>query len=60
MYRNEQPVSVGSYIAMLLVIISAISLEQGMVNDPKWYLMLWITIPLLVVFAYFTSRNSDR
>jgi len=50
MYRNQQPVSAGIVIA-ILVLLSAIALEQGLVADAQWYVLLWITIPLLVVFA---------
>jgi uncharacterized membrane protein YhdT len=56
MYRNEQPVSVGSYMAMLLVVVSALALEQGLVSDPQWYWLLWITIPLLLVCIFIINR----
>lgn len=48
---NQQPVSAGRVVAILLVLLNAIALKQGMVADPRWYLLLCITIPLLVICA---------
>lgn len=57
MYRNEHPVSVGNYIAMLLVLISVNAVEDGLVSDPQWYWLLCITIPLLLlVYVYIIRR----
>lgn len=56
MYRKQEPVSVGMSFAVLLVLASAIALEKGMVTNPKWYYMLWITIPLLVVCLFFERK----
>ena len=58
MYRNEQPVSVGKSIAMILIVSSAVALEQGLVSDPKWYWVLGITVPLLIV--YVMSRGQKK
>jgi hypothetical protein len=51
MYRNQQPVSAGRVITIVLVLLSAIALKQGIVADAQWYLLLCITIPLLVICA---------
>ena len=57
MYRNEQPVSVGNYIAMLLVLVSINAVVDGLVSDPQWYWLLCITIPLLLlVYVYIIRR----
>ncbi|WP_207515137.1 hypothetical protein [Longitalea luteola] len=56
MYRNHERVSVGMSFAVLLVLASAIALERGMVSHPKWYYILWITIPLLVVCLFHERK----
>lgn len=57
MHRNEQPVSVGNYIAVLLVLLSINAVAEGLVSDPQWYWLLCITIPLLLlVYAYIIRR----
>lgn len=56
MYRNEHPVAVGNYIAMLLVLVSVRVIEEGLVSDPQWYWLLCITIPLLLACVYFIRR----
>jgi uncharacterized membrane protein YhdT len=57
MYRKQEPVSVGMSFAVLLVLASAIALEKGIVTHPKWFKMLWITIPLLVICLFY-KRNK--
>jgi hypothetical protein len=56
MYRKQEHVSAGMSFAVVLVLISAIALEKGMVGNPKWYYILWITVPLLAAFIY-TERK---
>ncbi|HEX6430293.1 MAG TPA: hypothetical protein VF008_21525 [Niastella sp.] len=56
MHRNEQPVSVGNYVAMLLVLLSINAVAEGLVSDPKWYWLLCITIPILLIYAYIIRR----
>lgn len=56
MYRNEQPVSVGNYIAMLLALVSINAVVDGLVSDPQWYWLLCITIPLLLACIFFIRK----
>ena len=56
MYRNQEHVSAGMLFAIVLVLISAIALEKGLVANPKWYYVLWITVPLLAR-CVFTGRK---
>ena len=56
MYRKQEHVSAGMSFVVVLVLISAIALEKGMVADPKWYYILWVTVPLLAAFIY-TERK---
>ncbi|WP_205513287.1 hypothetical protein [Longitalea arenae] len=56
MYRKQESDSVGMSFAVLLILASAIVLERGMVSHPKWYYMLWITIPLLVICLFHERK----
>jgi len=49
MPRNQEKISAGGMIVTLLVVLSAIALERGLVSHPKWYKVAWITIPLLII-----------
>ena len=54
MYR-KQHVSSGGAVA-LLAVLSAISMERGMIASPKWYLILCITTPALLLFSFARSK----
>jgi hypothetical protein len=56
MYRKQEQVSAGNTIAVVLVLASAIAMERGLVSNPKWYHILWVTIPLLAACVY-TGRK---
>jgi hypothetical protein len=56
MYRKQEQVSAGMSFAVVLVLISAIALERGLVANPNWYYLLWITVPLLAACLY-TERK---
>ena len=56
MHRNQDKISVANIVILLLVFINAIVLQQGFVSHPKWYSLLYITIPLLVI-CMFSSRK---
>ncbi|MBE7172989.1 MAG: hypothetical protein INR73_20600 [Williamsia sp.] len=49
MHRTEKEASVGGSVVLLLVLLTAIAFEKGFVSDPKWYDLLYITIPLLMI-----------
>jgi hypothetical protein len=56
MCRKQQPVSIGRSMAILLVLASAIALEQGFIDNVKWYLLLLVTVPLLAA-CFFPVRK---
>jgi hypothetical protein len=56
MRRNQGKVSVINIVILLLAFINAIVLQQGLVSHPKWYLLLYITIPLLLI-SILVSRK---
>lgn len=57
MHQKQQRVSAGISFAVVLVLVSAIALEQGLVDNAKWYYILWLTVPLLAVCLY-TKRKK--
>ena len=57
MHQKQQHVSAGISFAVVLVVVSAIALEQGLVYNSKWYNILWLTIPLLGLCLY-TERKK--
>jgi hypothetical protein len=58
MQRKQERVSAGISFVVILILASAIALEQGMTDSPKWYYLLWITVPLLAIYAWFFRRNN--
>ena len=58
MYQKHEPVSVGMSFAVILVIASAIAMEEGLVTHPKWYGVLWITLPLLAICGYTEFKKQ--
>ena len=57
MQGKQEQVSAGISFAVVLVLLSAIALEQGLVDNSKWYYILWLTIPLLGLCLY-TERKK--
>ena len=46
---------------LLLVLLSAVALERGLVSDSRWYLVLIFTIPGLLVFIIiWLIKNNDK
>jgi hypothetical protein len=55
MYQKQQRVSAGRAVA-LLTLVSAIAVERGMIANPVWYLVLFITIPVMLAYRFFGHR----
>ena len=49
MPRNQQKIPAGGIVALLLTVLTAIILEKGLVANPNWYRLAYVTIPLLVI-----------
>jgi hypothetical protein len=49
MQRNHRKISVANIVILLLVLLNAIVLQQGLVSHPGWYYLLYVTVPLLMV-----------
>jgi hypothetical protein len=60
MQLKQQRVSASISFAVILVLLSAIALEQGMIESPKWYSLLWITIPMLAIYGWLYRRSNMK
>lgn len=58
MQRKQERVAAGNFLVVILTLVSAIALEQGITDSPKWYYLLWITVPLLAIYAWFFRRKN--
>ena len=58
MYRKQEHVSAGMSFAVMLILLSAVALEEGLVVSPKWYYVLWVTLPMLAVYAWIFRKSS--
>lgn len=53
MSENQNKKTEGKPMVLLLIVLNAIVLEQGFISDEKWYWLLLITIPLLLIALFF-------
>ena len=60
MHRNPEKISAGRPTVLLLLLLNAIILEEGYVAHEKWYWLLYITIPLLLVSILLFYRRPSR
>lgn len=55
-YPDQGPA--GGVLLLLLCLLSASILEAGIVYHPKWYQLLYITVPLLLLALLSERRRS--
>jgi hypothetical protein len=59
--RNQQSEPIDGIFLLLLVLINAVALKQGFTGDSKWYFILILTLPLLIVaIKDFWQANSKE
>ncbi|WP_345253570.1 hypothetical protein [Flaviaesturariibacter amylovorans] len=58
MSRQPKPVPAGGALSLLLCLLSASILEAGYVYHPRWYQLLYITVPLQVLALLGERRRS--
>jgi hypothetical protein len=58
MQRNPKKVSIGGTVVLMLVMLNAFVLEQGLVSKVTGYMPLLLTIPLLVLSLFWHNRTS--
>ncbi len=57
MDQNQGNVSLARFGILLFVLVNAIVLQQGMISHPGWYMLLFVTVPLLLI-TMLSSRRS--
>ena len=60
MQRNQNRISVARTVVLILVLTNAVVLQNGWTSHPKWYLLLYITVPLLLITAVVAHLHSRR
>ena len=63
MRKSSQQSSAGGIFIFLFVMLNAIVLERGLVSDPKWYRLAFMTVPVLLVLIVLSRgrimKTSD-
>jgi len=57
MSRNPREVSAGGSIIVLFVLLTAIALKNALITDERWYWCLFLTIPAIVLVAFFVRSK---
>lgn len=57
MLPNPRKVSASGSVIVLLVLLSAIVLENAYIFDERWYWCLFVTIPAIAFVALFVNSN---
>ena len=58
MDRDKSHTSVGGLLGLPLLLLTAIAMEAGLVSNARWYNVLYVTVPLLVILLLFRSKKS--
>jgi hypothetical protein len=58
MKRSRSATTVSGIVMLLAVLLNTVVLEQGYVSNSKWYYLLVITLPLLLITAMRLRRKS--
>lgn len=63
MRKSSQQSSAGGIFILLFVLLNAIILERGLVSDPKWYKLAFMTVPVLLALIILSRgrimKTSD-
>lgn len=60
MIKKHEGASIGDLLVVIVVIINVIIIRTGFIVNPKWYCLLLISAPLLVLIGLFRRRSPDR
>jgi|GEM_PF-942334 len=59
MSEDPQADSHCGVIALLSFLATAIVLSNALVQNPKWYWLLWITVPMLIIALLRLHRKRQ-
>ena len=57
MGSSKKKISAGGAMMLFLVLLTAVALEEAFVSGPKWYNILYVTLPLLLL-VFLASRRK--
>jgi len=58
MQRNQKEISAKGIIMLFLLVITAITMQEGLVSDPRWYKILLIMAPIFLVLLIIPSKRK--
>jgi len=58
MNRKPYTPSAGRMIILFLVVINTVIIKTGFTEDPAWYRVLFVSIPLLVIITIDTFKRQ--
>lgn len=60
MIRNQKKSSNAGAVMVLLVFVNAIILRENLVTTTQWSWLLWFTIPLLLITAFWARLRPTK
>lgn len=60
MSRSQKKISAGGVVMLSLVLVTAVALEEAFVSNPKWYNVLYVTLPLLLILRVIYRRRKSH
>jgi len=58
MQKNQKGILPGGNLVFFLLVLNAVIMEQGLVTNSSWYLMLLFTLPLMAASIFkFKQRQ---
>jgi hypothetical protein len=58
MPQHPQKDSTYGFIVLLFALLNAVVLERGLVRHPESYMLLFITIPVMLIAGFFYYRKA--
>jgi hypothetical protein len=58
MHGNQEKISAGGVMVLMLVIVNVLILKQGFIADPWWYKLGAVSLPLLLVCLIMFYRKQ--
>ena len=60
MRRNQEKISAAGIEVAFFIVLSTIVVREGFISNPKWYLLLLIAIPALIISLFKTPPGRGN
>lgn len=57
---KTKKVSAGGTIMLVLIFLNAVVLKGAFIKNSKWYLVLFVTVPLLLIALYVVRQEKQK